>query len=58
MLYNAIVQPYIDYCSPLWDNCGIRLKDGLQKYQNRAAREFIYWGNIHTMLDAVTYLET
>jgi hypothetical protein len=45
MLYNAIVQPYI-------------LKDGLQKYQNRAAREFIYWGNIHTMLDAVTYLET
>jgi hypothetical protein len=54
-LYNAIVQPYIDYCSPLWDNCGIRLKDGLQKYQNRAARELL---GQHTMLDAVTYLET
>jgi hypothetical protein len=38
MLYNAIVQPYFDYCSPLWDNCGIGLKDRLQKYQNRAAR--------------------
>ena len=38
MLYNAIIQPYFDYCSPLWDNCGIGLKDRLQKYQNRAAR--------------------
>ncbi len=26
MLYNAIIQPYFDYCSPLWDNCGIGLK--------------------------------
>ena len=25
MLYNAIIQPYFDYCSPLWDNCGIGL---------------------------------
>ena len=23
MLYNAIIQPYFDYCSPLWDNCGL-----------------------------------
>jgi hypothetical protein len=38
MLYNAIIQPYFDYCSPLWDNCGIGLNDRLQKYQNRAAR--------------------
>ena len=38
MLYNAIIQPYFDYCSPLWDNCGIGFKDRLQKYQNRAAR--------------------
>ena len=38
MLYNAMIQPYFDYCSPLWDNCGIGLKDRLQKYQNRAAR--------------------
>ena len=38
MLYNAIIQPYFDYCSPLWDNCGIGITDRLQKYQNRAAR--------------------
>ena len=38
MLYNAIVLPYFDYCSPLWDNCGSALKDKLSKFQNRAAR--------------------
>ena len=38
MLYNAIVLPYFDYCSPLWDNCGNTLKNRLQKFQNRAAR--------------------
>ena len=38
MLYNAIIQPYFDYCSRLWDNWGTGLKDRLQKYQNRAAR--------------------
>ena len=38
MLYNAIIQPYFDYCSPLWDNCGMGLKDRLQKYQNLALR--------------------
>jgi hypothetical protein len=32
------MQPYFDYCSPLWDNCGIGLKDRLQRYQNLAAR--------------------
>ena len=29
---------YFDYCSSLWDNCGVGLKEKLQKYQNRAAR--------------------
>ncbi len=32
LIYNAIVQPYFDY------NCGIGLRDRLQKFQNRAAR--------------------
>ena len=30
---KALVQPYCDYCSPLWDNCG--------KFQSRAARVLI-----------------
>ena len=37
LIYNAIVQPYFDHCSPLRDKCGISLKDRLQKFQNRAA---------------------
>ena len=38
LTYEALVQPYFNYCSPLWDNCGIGLKDKLQKFQNRVAR--------------------
>lgn len=37
-IYNSIVLPYFDYCSPLWDKCGSVLKEKLQKLQNRAAR--------------------
>ena len=32
------MQPYFDYCSPLWDNCGSGLREKLQRLQNRAAR--------------------
>jgi hypothetical protein len=38
MIYNALIQPYFDYCFPLWDICGTQLLDKLQKFQNRAAR--------------------
>jgi hypothetical protein len=38
MIYNALIQPYFDYCSPLWDICSTQLLDKLQKFQNRAAR--------------------
>ena len=37
-LYRSLIQPYFDYCSPLWDTCGKQLKDKLQKIQNRAGR--------------------
>ena len=37
LIYNALVQPYFDYCSPLWDNCGSGLREKLQRLQNRAA---------------------
>lgn len=37
-IYNAIVQPYFDYCSQLLDNCGKQLKQKLQKCQSGAAR--------------------
>ena len=28
--YRSLIQPYFDYCSPLWDTCGKQLKDKLQ----------------------------
>ena len=31
ILYNAIVQPYFNNCCPLWNNCGVGLRDKLQK---------------------------
>ena len=37
-LYNSMVQPYFEYCSLVWGNCGESLKEKLQKLQNRAAR--------------------
>jgi hypothetical protein len=37
-VYNALIQPYFDYCYQLWDTCGIILKEKLQKCQSRAAR--------------------
>jgi hypothetical protein len=36
-VYRALIQPYFDYCSPLWDTCSKVHKDKLQVLQNRAA---------------------
>jgi hypothetical protein len=36
-VYKTLVQPYFDYCFPLWDNCGKVLQDKPQKFQNRVA---------------------
>ena len=46
-LYKSLIQPYFDYCSPLWDTCDKTLKDNLQTLQNRAAR-IIYGANYDT----------
>ena len=37
-LYNALILPHFDYCSIIWGNCGLVLKNKLQVLQNRAAR--------------------
>ena len=36
-VYNGLVMPYFDYCSPLWDTYSKEMQDKLQKYHNRAA---------------------
>ena len=33
-IYRALIQPYFDYCTPLWGVCNKQLKDKLQKFQN------------------------
>ena len=38
LIYNAIVRPYLDYCSEVWDVFGDAQSKRLQKRQNRAAR--------------------
>ena len=37
-VYKGLVQPYFEYCSPLWETCGKLLKDKLRRFQSRAAR--------------------
>ena len=37
-LYNTLILPHVDYCSIIWGNCGLVLKNKLQVLQNRAAR--------------------
>ena len=36
-MYSPFIQPYFDYCSPLWRVCKT-VKDKLQKFQNQAAK--------------------
>ena len=38
LLYRALIEPYFDYCSPVWDGLSNELADKLQKLQNRAIR--------------------
>ena len=38
LIYKALIQPHFDYCNVVWESCGIKLADKLQKLQNRAAQ--------------------
>ena len=37
-IFQALIQPYFDYCSEAWDGISNELSDKLQKLQNRAVR--------------------
>ena len=37
-IYNALIQPHLDYCRLVWDGLSNQLSEKLQKLQNRAAR--------------------
>jgi hypothetical protein len=55
IIYNALTQPYFDYCSSLWYICGTQLLDKLQKFQYREAR--IIAGASYE-IDSAVFLET
>ena len=38
LIYQALIQSHFDYCNIVWGNCGITLRNKLQKLQTRAAR--------------------
>ena len=38
LLYRALVEPYFDYCCPVWDGLSNELADKLQKLKNRTIR--------------------
>ena len=38
LIYQVIIHPHFSYCNTVWGNCGITLRNKLQKPQNRAAR--------------------
>ena len=55
-IYRAMIQPYFDYCSPLWRNCSAYLKRKLQRFQNQAARIIAsanYETNLADVLDSL-----
>ena len=37
-IYNALIQPCFDYCSPRWGVCNKTLRNSLKRFQNRTAR--------------------
>ena len=38
LIYNALVQPFFDYCDVVWDSLSAGLATRLQRLQNRAGR--------------------
>ena len=38
LLYRVLIEPYFDYCCPVWDGLTNELAEKLQKLQNRAIR--------------------
>ena len=37
-LYQSLVESRLRYCSTVWGNCGLTLKNKLQSLQNKVAR--------------------
>ena len=38
LLYQAFVLPHVDYCSIVWNHCGVMLRDRVERIQKYALR--------------------
>ena len=54
-IYKSLVQPYFDYCSPLWDTCVKLLKDKLYR-DFRLVQQELYW--VPTMIPIQSIFST
>ena len=66
LIHRSLVLPYFNYCITVWGNCGITLRNKLQKLRNRASRvitfseydtdvgysfELLIWQNLTRLLE-------
>jgi hypothetical protein len=52
--YRGLIEPYLNYCCPVWDGIGSELSSKSQKLQNRAARmitESTYENSSNSLLE-------
>ena len=52
-IYKVMIQPYFDYCSPLWENCSAYLKEKLQIFQKHQFKMFILFAHYCSSFEAV-----
>ena len=55
--YQALIHPYFNYCNTIGGNCGITLRNKLQKLQNRAARVWTFADYLKTLVTCLKYWE-
>ena len=55
-IYNALIQPHLDYCSPVWDGLSNQMSDKLQKLQNRAGMYVCMYVCMHACMHASMYV--
>ena len=56
--YRGLIEPYLNYCCPVWDGIGSELSSKLQKLQNRAARmitESTYENSSNSLLEELNW---
>ena len=54
-IYQALILPHFDYCSPVWDELSVTLSDKLQKLQNRVITRSSYDTSASILLNRLNW---